>query len=59
MPMPPSPRVTSFAPPFLVSDLGRPIVFHERPLADTPWGTRDFHVADADRYIVCFGGRTT
>ncbi len=28
-----------------------------QPLADTPWGTRDFYVEDPDGYVVCFGGR--
>jgi catechol 2,3-dioxygenase-like lactoylglutathione lyase family enzyme len=28
-----------------------------KPLADTPWGTKDFYVEDPDGYIVCFGGR--
>ena len=28
-----------------------------RPLADTPWGTRDFYVEDPDGYIIAFGGR--
>ena len=28
-----------------------------KPLADTPWGTRDFYVEDPDGYIVSFGGR--
>lgn len=28
-----------------------------RALAPTPWGTKDFYVADPDGYILCFGGR--
>ena len=28
-----------------------------RPLAPTPWGTKDFYVEDPDGYIVAFGGR--
>ena len=28
-----------------------------KPLAATPWGTKDFYVEDPDGYIVCFGGR--
>lgn len=28
-----------------------------KPLAVTPWGTKDFYVQDPDGYIVCFGGR--
>lgn len=28
-----------------------------KPLAQTPWGTRDFWVEDPDGYILCFGGR--
>lgn len=27
-----------------------------RPLAPTPWGTKDFYVEDPDGYIVSFGG---
>jgi uncharacterized glyoxalase superfamily protein PhnB len=30
---------------------GAPIT---KPLWDTPWGTRDFHVEDPDGYILCF-----
>ncbi len=30
-----------------------------KPLADTPWGTKDFYVEDPDGNIVCFGGRPT
>ncbi len=30
-----------------------------RPLAPTPWGTKDFYVEDPDGYVVCFGGRPT
>jgi catechol 2,3-dioxygenase-like lactoylglutathione lyase family enzyme len=26
------------------------------PLADTPWGTKDFYIEDPDGYIICFGG---
>ena len=28
-----------------------------KPLAETPWGTKDFYVEDPDGYILCFGGR--
>ena len=28
-----------------------------RPLAATPWGTKDFYVEDPDGYIISFGGR--
>jgi catechol 2,3-dioxygenase-like lactoylglutathione lyase family enzyme len=28
-----------------------------RPLADTPWGTKDFYIEDPDGYIISFGGR--
>ena len=28
-----------------------------KPLAATPWGTKDFYVEDPDGYILCFGGR--
>ena len=28
-----------------------------KPLMATPWGTKDFYVADPDGYIVSFGGR--
>jgi len=28
-----------------------------KPLADTPWGTRDFYVEDPDGNIISFGGR--
>jgi uncharacterized glyoxalase superfamily protein PhnB len=28
-----------------------------RPLAATPWGTKDFYVEDPDGYIIAFGGR--
>jgi len=28
-----------------------------KPLAPTPWGTKDFYVEDPDGYIICFGGR--
>jgi catechol 2,3-dioxygenase-like lactoylglutathione lyase family enzyme len=27
-----------------------------KPLAATPWGTKDFYVEDPDGYIICFGG---
>jgi catechol 2,3-dioxygenase-like lactoylglutathione lyase family enzyme len=27
-----------------------------KPLAATPWGTKDFYVEDPDGYVVCFGG---
>jgi RNA polymerase sigma factor (sigma-70 family) len=27
-----------------------------KPLAPTPWGTKDFYVEDPDGYIICFGG---
>jgi catechol 2,3-dioxygenase-like lactoylglutathione lyase family enzyme len=30
-----------------------------KPLADTPWGTKDFYVEDPDGYIICFGGKPT
>jgi catechol 2,3-dioxygenase-like lactoylglutathione lyase family enzyme len=30
---------------------GAPIT---KPLEQTPWGTRDFHVEDPDGYILCF-----
>lgn len=30
-----------------------------RPLAPTPWGTKDFYVEDPDGYIIAFGGRPT
>ncbi len=30
-----------------------------KPLAATPWGTKDFYIEDPDGYIVCFGGRPT
>jgi catechol 2,3-dioxygenase-like lactoylglutathione lyase family enzyme len=30
-----------------------------KPLAATPWGTKDFYVEDPDGYIVSFGGRLT
>lgn len=30
-----------------------------KPLATTPWGTRDFSIEDPDGYIICFGGRPT
>jgi catechol 2,3-dioxygenase-like lactoylglutathione lyase family enzyme len=28
-----------------------------KPLATTPWGTKDFYIEDPDGYIVSFGGR--
>ncbi len=28
-----------------------------RPLAGTPWGTKDFYIEDPDGYIIAFGGR--
>jgi catechol 2,3-dioxygenase-like lactoylglutathione lyase family enzyme len=28
-----------------------------RPLAGTPWGTKDFYLEDPDGYIISFGGR--
>ena len=28
-----------------------------KPLADTPWGTKDFYVEDPDGNIISFGGR--
>ena len=28
-----------------------------KPLAATPWGTKDFYVEDPDGYIICFGGQ--
>jgi uncharacterized glyoxalase superfamily protein PhnB len=62
------PRVTSFAPQFLVDDLARSIAFYarcvangvtvSRPLAPTAWGTQDFYVEDPDGYIIAFGGRS-
>ena len=27
-----------------------------KPLAETPWGTRDFYIEDPDGYILSFGG---
>lgn len=27
-----------------------------KPLAPTPWGTKDFYIEDPDGYVVCFGG---
>ena len=30
-----------------------------KPLATTPWGTKDFYVEDPDGYIISFGGRPT
>ena len=27
-----------------------------RPLAATPWGTKDFYIEDPDGYIISFGG---
>jgi catechol 2,3-dioxygenase-like lactoylglutathione lyase family enzyme len=30
-----------------------------KPLAVTPWGTKDFYIEDPDGNIVCFGGRPT
>lgn len=30
-----------------------------RPLAATPWGTKDFYVEDPDGYLISFGGRPT
>src|SRR5688572_8027172 len=30
-----------------------------KPLAATPWGTKDFYVEDPDGYVVSFGGRPT
>jgi catechol 2,3-dioxygenase-like lactoylglutathione lyase family enzyme len=27
-----------------------------RPLAPTPWGTKDFYIEDPDGYIISFGG---
>jgi catechol 2,3-dioxygenase-like lactoylglutathione lyase family enzyme len=29
-----------------------------RPLAATPWGTKDFYIEDPDGYIISFGGRS-
>ena len=61
-----TPRVTSFAPQFLVDGLKRSIAFYEcvangvtilKPLAPTAWGTKDFYVEDPDGYIISFGGR--
>jgi hypothetical protein len=63
---PPAPRVTSFAPQFLVDDLDRSIAYDRKigfsfgepwPLAPTAWGTKDFYIEDPDGYIICFGGR--
>ena len=28
-----------------------------KPLAQTPWGTKDFYVEDPDGYVLSFGGR--
>ena len=28
-----------------------------KPLASTPWGTKDFYIEDPDGYIISFGGR--
>jgi catechol 2,3-dioxygenase-like lactoylglutathione lyase family enzyme len=28
-----------------------------RPLAATPWGTKDFYIEDPDGYVIAFGGR--
>jgi catechol 2,3-dioxygenase-like lactoylglutathione lyase family enzyme len=28
-----------------------------KPLADTPWGTKDFYIEDPDGYVIAFGGR--
>ena len=28
-----------------------------KPLAPTPWGTKDFYVEDPDGYIISFGGK--
>ena len=28
-----------------------------KPLAPTPWGTKDFYVEDPDGYVISFGGR--
>jgi catechol 2,3-dioxygenase-like lactoylglutathione lyase family enzyme len=28
-----------------------------KPLAATPWGTKDFYIEDPDGYVVSFGGR--
>jgi uncharacterized glyoxalase superfamily protein PhnB len=30
-----------------------------KPLEDTPWGKRQFHVADPEGHIICFGGAGT
>ena len=30
-----------------------------KPLAATPWGTKDFYIEDPDGYVICFGGRPT
>ena len=27
-----------------------------KPLASTPWGTKDFYIEDPDGYIIGFGG---
>jgi catechol 2,3-dioxygenase-like lactoylglutathione lyase family enzyme len=27
-----------------------------KPLAETPWGTKDFYVEDPDGYVIAFGG---
>ena len=29
-----------------------------KPLAATPWGTKDFYLEDPDGYILSFGGAT-
>ena len=49
------PRVTSFAPQFLVEDLERSMII--KPITATEWGTKDFYVEDPDGYIIGFGGR--
>jgi len=28
-----------------------------KPLAATPWGTKEFYIADPDGNVICFGGR--
>ena len=30
-----------------------------KPLAATPWGTKDFYIEDPDGYVICFGGLPT
>ena len=32
-------------------------VMIHKPLAETPWGTKDFYIEDPDGHILSFGGR--